>query len=86
MFASSVKKIEGDNITAIEIVQQLCELDHALKMRREDEFLSPNVAAEKNTLIESGYDSVLLANICKEFFGNFSRLQCSPMNVYCILI
>lgn len=70
MFADTVLKIEGDDITAIEIMKHLDDLENTLKLREEDEFLSPLVAEEKDTLIGFGYDAELLRVTCKTFFGN----------------
>lgn len=47
LFAKYVLKIEGDDATAIEVANCLNELEETLKMREEDDFLSPSTSAEK---------------------------------------
>lgn len=69
MFQSSVLKIESDEVTAIEVLQYLNELDDTLKQRMEDEFLSTTTAAEKKSLSTDEYETALLTNTCKQFFG-----------------
>lgn len=64
-------KIEGDNITAIEVVHYLDELRDTIDTRGKDDFLSPAASAEKRTLIDNGCDSDSLSDPCKEFFGTF---------------
>lgn len=64
-----VLKIEGDEVTAVETATALSTLEDTLKMRKEDRFLSPTVSEEKNALIESGFDSEKLNDICEKFYG-----------------
>lgn len=47
------------------------ELQNSIKMRKEDEFLSPTTSAEKRALIDKGYDSDVFTGPCNEFFGIF---------------
>lgn len=64
-------QIEGDEVAAIEIVQYVNELQINLKMRLEDDFLSPKTAEEKKSLINNGFDAEMLSSKYKEFFGDF---------------
>lgn len=56
-------------------VHYLKELEDTLKMRKEDDFLSPTVAAEKRKLIDDGYDSDEMTSTCNDFFGNFVSFE-----------
>lgn len=70
MFAAHILKIEGDDVTAIEVVQYLDELEMTLRTRQEDDFLSPTTLVEKKALIRAGYAAdVVLTAKCGEFFG-----------------
>lgn len=69
MFASSILKIEGDNVTTAETVHQLNELEVTLKQRQEDDFLSPPAASEKDFLVEDGYNGDEISAVCSEFYG-----------------
>lgn len=65
-------KIEGDDVTAIEVAYCLNELEETLKMRQEDDFLSPGAVTEKQKLIEDGYNLDEMATIRNEFFSNLA--------------
>lgn len=67
LFAQCVLKIEGDEVSAIEIVQHLGDLNEPLKLRKSDEFLSAPTKAEMEAVI---IYSKLITTKCKEFFGN----------------
>lgn len=67
-------KIEGDDVTAIEVAQSSYDLEETLKTRKEDDFLSPATLAEKQRLIHDGYNSYEMAAVRNEFFGNYVRL------------
>lgn len=62
-------KIEGDEVAAIEIVRYVNELQINLKMRMDDDFLSPQTAKEKECLINMGLDAEILTANYKQFFG-----------------
>lgn len=64
-------KIEGDEVAAIEVIQYVNELQINLKMRQEDDFLSPQTAEAKKFLIKKGFDAEILSSKYKEFYGNF---------------
>lgn len=68
-------KIEGDEVAAIEIVQYLDELVTTLKMRRTDNFLSFQTAAEKQKLVDEGHSVEDIDSTCHEFFGNLFELN-----------
>lgn len=72
-------KIEGDDVTAIEVAHSLNELEETLKMRQEDDFLSPNAVTEKQKLIDHGYNCNEMAAVRNEFFGNFPFFFCSTL-------
>lgn len=76
-------KIEGDDVSAIEVVQQIIELEQTLKQRKEDNFLPPPAVAERNMLIENGYSLDELTAVCNDFFGNFYENQ--NINYNCLL-
>lgn len=67
-------KIEGDDVTAIEVADCLNDLEDTLKMRKEDGFLSPLTDAEKPRLIDHVHDADEMASTRKAFFGNNSTL------------
>lgn len=75
-------KIEGDDVTVIEVAHCLNELEETLKMRQEDDFLSPAVVAEKQKLIDNGYNSIEMAAIRTDFFGNFA---CFDLNAFILI-
>lgn len=70
-------KIEGDEVAAIEVARYVNELQINLRMRQEDDFLSPQTAEEKKSLINKGFDDEILSTN-KEFLGN---LFCFCTNV-----
>ena len=72
LFANCVLKIEGDDVTAIEVVRCLDELKETIKMRQQDGFLTPSVSAEKFNLIGKGYNSNEIDALRKDFFGNLN--------------
>lgn len=72
LFANTVLKIEGDDITAIEVAHEMNELEEPLKQRKADRFLTPPAAAEWQMLIECGYNADELTAVCDDFYGNFS--------------
>lgn len=69
MFSSSILKIEGDDVTTPETIHHLNELEMTLKQRQENDFLSPPAAAEKDFLIEDGYDADEISTVCSEFYS-----------------
>lgn len=68
-------KIEGDDVTAIEVAQFLNDLKDTLKTRQEDDYLSPTLAAEQRKLIDRGYNADEMAATRNAFFGNFVILS-----------
>lgn len=67
-----MRKAEGDDVTAVEVMQQINELEIVLAQRMDDGFLSPPAAEEKKMLIENGYNSDELTATADEFYGNLS--------------
>lgn len=58
------------------MVQYLDELNVTLKMRQEDEYLSPQTKAEMDALVDDRFDTGVIFSKCKDFFGNlFNYLQ-----------
>lgn len=72
IFSQTILKIEGDNITAIEVLKYINELKNTLEMREEDQFLSRASTEEKEKLMEFSYepDTNQISAMCTDFFGN----------------
>lgn len=69
MFAECVLKIEGDTVTALEVVGRVDDLMKTLQRRSGDGFLSEQTKSEKTMLIRSGLSAALITKTCKQFFG-----------------
>lgn len=65
-------KIEGSDVTAIEVVKHLKSLASSLNARQQDKFLSPAAAEEKESLRGHGIN---IENIINEFFGMFNYVK-----------
>lgn len=68
LFENTVRKIEGDSITAIEVLKHLNILQAELKARKEDQFLSTLASEERRTLMQAGHHAHI-DQICNEFYG-----------------
>lgn len=64
-----MRKIEGDDITTVQTIQHIKELESTLQQRLDDKFLSPPAAAEKKFLVENGYIDAEISATCNEFFS-----------------
>lgn len=64
-------KIEGNDITAIEVVNHLKTLPNTLNARQTDKFLTPAAEEEKGKLRGR---QVYIEKIIHEFFGMFRLL------------
>lgn len=71
-FHETVKAIEGDDISAVEILSCLSALKENLSSREADDFLSPACAAEKRSLISQRYNGERISSACAQFYGNFT--------------
>lgn len=69
LFAETVLKVEGDDISIIEGLYHIDELRNELNSRKIDAFLSPETSAEKALLIDGGHDSDDILSYCNEFYG-----------------
>lgn len=56
MFAETVLKIEGDDVTVVESFCHLDEMRDTITMRKQDGFLLHSTSMEKQSLIRNGYD------------------------------
>lgn len=70
MFAKFVLKIEGDDISAVEVLQHGDQLKNTCRMRRDDEFLTPATAAEKQILITDGCDIATIIDLPSTLLSN----------------
>lgn len=68
-------KIEGDDVSAIEVAHEINELKATLKQRKEDNLLCPPAAIEREMLIECGYNVDELTAVCHEFYGNLIQIN-----------
>lgn len=67
-FRDTVLKIEGDNVSAIDVFHQLEILRGNILLRKEENYLHPDTEAEIDKLTKDGnYHKTTI----EEFFGNF---------------
>lgn len=69
LFNDCILKIEGDQITAIETLHHIKELEDELKRRRTNHFLTTRTKHEKTELINNGIGRATLEGVCPQFFG-----------------
>lgn len=77
-----MRKIEGDNVTTVETVQHIKELENTLEQRREDDFLSPKTAAAKKSLVDDGYIDAEITAVCNEFYSKYIKLYSTYAYLY----
>lgn len=82
LFPKNVMKIEGDDVTAIEVAKSLNGLEESLKMRKQDDFSSPTTVAEKQRLIDDEYNSDEMAAIRNDLFGNVFACFCIALQLF----
>lgn len=70
LFESSIRKIEGDHVSAIDLVAELDELMEHILLRKETNFLTPATTAEKNAIERDAHCSAIVLPTFKEFLGN----------------
>lgn len=78
-FRQTVLKIEGDNVPAVEVAQQLEILKGNISTRQAEKYLDPASEAEKNRLVDNGYDEQELDDVFMRFYGYY--LNCHNMYV-----
>lgn len=65
-------KIEGDNVSAIDVSHHLDRLRGNIVLRKEEKFLHPDTEDEIAKLVESNdYDGEMILGVFDQFFGNF---------------
>lgn len=80
LFESSVRKIEGDHVSAIDVVAELDELMEQLLLRKETNFLTPATTAEKNAIERDGHCTAIVLPTFKEFLGNCYSFLCNAFS------
>jgi translation initiation factor 2B subunit (eIF-2B alpha/beta/delta family) len=73
LFNDCILKIEGDQITAIETLHHVKQLEDTLKRRSTDNFLTSRTKHEKSELIKTGIGRATLEGVCRQFFGWYSN-------------
>lgn len=67
-------KIEGDDISAIEVSLHLEELRGNIMLRKEEQYLGPEIEAEKDKLTVDGeFDESIFNDIINDFYGKSSN-------------
>lgn len=69
LFNECILHVEGDEITAIETIRHVQNLENTLSRRRNDVFLTTRTETEKSKLIGTGVGRATLEGVCKQFFG-----------------
>lgn len=70
-FKETVLKIESDNISAVEVALHLDELRGNIMLRKEEQYLSPEIENEKQNLIANcEFDEAIIHKVINTFFGN----------------
>lgn len=62
-------KIEGDDISAIDVAHQLDILKGNIMLRRDENYLHPDTEKERNILIEEGFDEGEIDDVFQKFYG-----------------
>lgn len=85
MFAETILRIEGDDISAVESLHWLDELRNSMEMRKSDEFLSPALSDEKNLLISSEASNLQeISHYCNAFYGTCVDMN-NIFNIYTVV-
>lgn len=77
MFRETVLQIEGENVSAVDVVYHLDELRGNLMLQKEDRYLAPPVKAERKKMMdddESGFEDVIFQDYTDHFFGKFDTV------------
>lgn len=69
-FHNTILKIEGDNVSVVDIAHHLEVLKGNIMCREQEEYLDPNTEDEKNVLIESGDYNAIIVDAVNQFYGN----------------
>lgn len=64
-------KIEGDNIPAVDVAQNLEVLKGNILVRKEEKYLDPATEDERNRLIDDGYDEQVIDDVFMQFYGGY---------------
>lgn len=71
-FRDTVLKIEGDNVSAIDVTHHLEILRGNILLRKEEKYLHPDTEAELGKLTKDGnYHEQTIEGVFEEFFGSF---------------
>lgn len=63
-------QIERDDISAIEVAFCLQELEGNIMLRKEEQYFSPEIEAEKNKLVEADeFDETMINGVFSSFYG-----------------
>lgn len=66
---------EGDNISAIDVAFHLEELRANIMLRKEENYLGPEIVAEKNVLLRNNeFDDATINDVTREFYGIFNYI------------
>lgn len=69
-FQETVLRIEGDNVSAVDVAHHLDALRGNLLLRKVEKYLHPTTEAEMETM-NGEYDREMVEDIFAQFFGNF---------------
>lgn len=64
-------KIEGDNIPAVDVAQNLEVLKGNILVRKEEKYLDGATEDERNRLIDDGYDEQVIDDVFMRFYGGY---------------
>lgn len=64
-------KIEGDNIPAVDVAQNLEVLKGNILVRKEEKYLDGATEDERNRLIDDGYDEQVIDDVFMQFYGGY---------------
>lgn len=63
-------KIEGENVSAVEVAFHMEELRATIALQQTEDYLSPNLKAEIDLLIDSGdFDETTIKDVFRQFYG-----------------
>lgn len=74
-FHSTVLKIEGDNVSAVDVVHQLDVLRGNFLLRKTEKYLHPDTEAElmELTSVTGQFEREIIEGYFSEFFGNIIK-------------
>lgn len=73
-FQETVRQIEGDKITAIDVAHHVEVLRANILLRKEEMYLDPQTESEKNKLTNTEYyDEETIVGVFEKFYGEISQ-------------